>query len=609
MLALAAGARVQPPATPQGRDATPTVVNPELRSEPRLNLRLDGEWRHATDPEQPGAQEQWCRPEVAHGAFTAGAGAAGLRAAFVDELEPLYPDSKIEEVAMAVPIGLDAARGTIAGVHILLEDVPPDVALEVEATGPAAWPAAAMRFYRLLDVPVENNSGLSSRTEKWDGKHNPHVIRRAPFRIFEVLQPWENKARVADSVVALAAQIDGIPADAQPGDHEVKIGIRAGTQHLSLPLVLRVHAATVPPIGKNTLCYTNWYAEDNMLRGSGAARGSDEFWEILDRYAAMMAKGRQNTFRLPLSLEPDAEGRIVLNREKMKRQIAVFERHGFYYVEGGDLTRERGGKLVTHSGGHPVQSPEGSAELVETLARLREFIAREKLQDRWLQHIKDEPGAHLTKDYTFVASLIHEHLPGVQVLDATVTRDLVGAINIWCPTVDEYQHQRDFFEQRRKQGDQCWVYTCLTPAGPWVNRLLDMERLRPVYIGWGAARFGTTGFLHWGLNRFAADPFMQSVVDHPAAPRSNNQLPAGDTHILYPGPGQPWSSTRFEAQRIGLEDRELLRQLQDQDAARCRRLIASVFRGYDDYETEVRAYRFAKRRLLEALDATAHPTP
>ena len=532
------------------------------------------------------------------------AGAAGFQAVFVDELEPLYPDSKVAVVALADPLRLDAARGTIAGVHILLQDLPPDASLDVEATGPDVWPAAAMRFYRLLDVPVEANSGLSSRTEKWDGKQNPHVIRRAPFRIFEVLQPLEPKALAGSSVVALAAQVDGIPAGTKPGDYDARIVIRVGTASVSKQLVLRVHAATVPPIGKDTLHYTNWYAENNMLRGTGAASGSEEFWEILDRYAAMMAKGRQNTFRLPLRFESDAGGHIMLKDANMKRMITVFERHGLCYVEGTDLVQERNGKLVTRLGKHPVRSPEGNTELMESLALLREFITREKLQDRWLQHIKDEPGTHLTKDYKSVADLIHRHLPGIPVLEATVTRDLVGAVNIWCPTVDEFQRHRDFFDERRKQGDQCWVYTCLTPGGPWVNRFIDMERLRPVYIGWGAARFGTTGFLHWGLNRFVADPFKQSVVDHPAAPGTNNQLPAGDTHILYPGPGQPWSSTRFEAQRIGIEDRELLCQLHAKDPARCRRLIASVFRGYDDYETDVSAYRFAKRRLLEAIDST-----
>ena len=537
------------------------------------------------------------------------AGAVGFQAGFVDELEPLYPDSKLEEVAMAEPVVLDAARGMIAGLHILLRDLPENATLAVETAGPAAWPTPALRYYQLLDVPVEANSGLHSRTEKWDGKRNPHVIRRAPFSIFEVLRPLEPMTRVSGPVAALAVQVEGIPPDTKPGDYQVEIVIRAGTARIAKPFVLRVHAATVPPIGKDTLCCTNWYAEDKMLWGTHVERGSEEFWEIFDRYAAMMAKGRQNTFRIPLSPQADAQGHIVLDRERMKRMIAVFLRHGLWYVEGGDLVRERDGKLVTRVGNHPVRTAEGTDELIETLARLREFITQEKLQGRWFQHIKDEPGGHLTEDYRLVARLLHEHLPGVPVLDATSGRSFTGAIDVWCPTVDEYQPHHEFYDARQQAGDQCWVYTCLVPAGPWVNRLLDMERLRPVYIGWGAARFGTTGFLHWGLNRFVKDPFQQSVVDHPAAPRSNNQLPAGDTHILYPGPGRPWSSTRFEAQRIGLEDRELLRQLEVKDAALCRRLIASVFRGYDDYEIQVGAYRSARRALIEAVAGQAPHNP
>jgi len=364
--------------------------------------------------------------------------AAGFRAAFVDELEPLYPDSIIEQVALAEPVCLDAARGAMAGVHLLLQDVPPDVALQVEAADAAAWPAQAVRCYRLLDVPVEINSGLHSRTEKLDGQRNPHVIRRAPFRIFEVLKPFESNTRSGAAVVALAIQVDAVPANAKPGNYPVPIVIRAGNTSITKRFTLRVHAATVPPAGKNTLRYTNWYSDRHLLRGTAAAPGSEAFWEILDRYAALMAKGRQNTFRLSLEFQSHPQGRVVLKQEPMLRRIALFERHGLYYIEGGDLVREKEGHLVTRLGNHPVRSATGTAELVETLARLHEFIAGHKLQDRWFQHIKDEPGSHLTKDYKFVARLVHEHLPGIPVLEATVTRDLAGAVNIWCPKLDEY---------------------------------------------------------------------------------------------------------------------------------------------------------------------------
>ncbi len=63
-----------------------------------------------------------------------------------------------------------------------------------------------------------------------------------------------------------------------------------------------------------------------------------------------------------------------------------------------------------------------------------------------------------------------------------------------------------------------------------------MEKLRQVYFGWGAAFYNTGGYMHWGLNQYYVDPFEQSVVHHPSpVAGANNFLPAGDTHIIYPG--------------------------------------------------------------------------
>jgi hypothetical protein len=137
-----------------------------------------------------------------------------------------------------------------------------------------------------------------------------------------------------------------------------------------------------------------------------------------------------------------------------------------------------------------------------------------------------------------------------------------------------------------------------------LNRLLDQERLRQVYFGWGAAHYNTFGYLHWGLNQYVMkDPFTQSVVHHPSpAATPNNFLPAGDTHIVYPGPAGPLSSTRFEAFRIGVEDFELLRIMKKTNAGKAADLIRRVFRDYTDYSTDVSVYRAARKALLEGLD-------
>jgi hypothetical protein len=123
--------------------------------------------------------------------------------------------------------------------------------------------------------------------------------------------------------------------------------------------------------------------------------------------------------------------------------------------------------------------------------------------------------------------------------------------------------------------------------------------LRPALFGWNAALYGLEGFLHWGLNHYRArqDPFRQSVVEHGA----DNRLPAGDTHVVYPGLDGPWSSVRFEAQREGFEDYEFLRRLQAKSPQKAGRILRLAIRGADDYVRDVRAFRAARRALLTAL--------
>ena len=131
-------------------------------------------------------------------------------------------------------------------------------------------------------------------------------------------------------------------------------------------------------------------------------------------------------------------------------------------------------------------------------------------------------------------------------------------------------------------------------------RLVESQRLERT----PASRVGVTGFLHWGYNRWRADPYETSVTDHPQRPGTKNKLPAGDTHVVYPHPsGDPGvlSSLRLEAHRIGLEDRELLEALRVRDAALADTLTERVFRAYDDYETSPAAYRATRRALLAAL--------
>ena len=131
-----------------------------------------------------------------------------------------------------------------------------------------------------------------------------------------------------------------------------------------------------------------------------------------------------------------------------------------------------------------------------------------------------------------------------------------------------------------------------------------MERLRPVYIGWGLAKYNLDGFLHWGCNYWYVDPYKQSVIKHPAVrdKDTNNELPAGDTHIVYPKGKNIHRSLRLRAHAIGCEDCELLKLAQKKNPKATELIINKIFHAFNDYTKQVNKYRDARSELLKLID-------
>jgi hypothetical protein len=534
------------------------------------------------------------------------AGAAGkepvMRATLVDSLEPLYADSNAAETGAATA-ALHVARGGTAAVHALIHDVPLKAELHFAARAAGrAVPDAT--WFRLVDVPVEVNTGPRAFIET-KGQKNPHVIRRAPFRVYDAMAPAASPLASPGGTVALRLEIP-IARTARPGQRSYTLRVRCGDRACDLGLSVTVHKAIVPPVGKDSLPYTNWFSLTNMATRHGLKPWSEAHWKMVARYAKLMARGRQNTFWLPWGdIFRREKTQRVLDRVRLRRIVRTFTEAGMYYIEGGHVAHRTGGKWDAPSfdvsmGGPRATTVAGNAALARALKPLREEIERNGWRERWIQHVTDEPIAANAADYRILVGMVRKYLPGVPILDATMDTTLAGAVDIWCPQCQEYQKHRKHFEAQRALGDRVWFYTCCSPGGPWLNRLLDMELLRPALFGWAMARYDLDGFLHWGLNQYRADqdPFQKSVVPH----SGGNSLPAGDTHVIYPGKDGPWSSLRFEAQREGFEDYELLERLKAARPKDAERILAKALRAFDDYTKDVKVFRQARRSLLEALD-------
>jgi hypothetical protein len=542
-------------------------------------------------------------------------------AALFDELELIYPDTPT--FSGNTILKSDGFLGAPTAVHGIFSA--PDslensdigiVEIVIESNRPDDLDG--MRLFQLADVPVEENTGLGSRTEQFDGKINPYVVRRAPFRVYEVIQPallesGKGVLKLKDGRAAFRLELASSRAtEIDKLELSIQFKLDGRLVQPDLKWQIQIHRVTVSPPSKNTLHYTNWFAPNQISSKHHVTIWSKEFWPLLRAYAEMMAAGRQNTFwiRLPDFFDMPKDHNDLplprLNRYRFEKYVKTFQEAGLYWMEGapiahrpdGDWSKDWLELAITFD---PATSDNGQAALKSITQQLLEVLKENDWQDRWIQHLADEPTDTNAKDYAKLANQIRGFMPGVRIVEATMTRELSGAIDIWCPQIQKYHANQDFFKARREAGDQIWVYTCLVPGGAWLNRLLDQERLRQVYVGWAAVHYDLDGFLHWGLNHYKADPFKQSVVDHPAQPNTTNKLPAGDTHIIYPGIDGPWSSQRFEAHRIGMEDRELLLQLKQKNPSLAADVIDQVFRAANDYETSVAVYRHARRKLLLAL--------
>jgi len=458
-------------------------------------------------------------------------------------------------------------------------------------------------------VPVEENTGVDSRTEQFLGQINHNVIRRAPFEVFEVIQPLTINKIITTSNFSLLRISVKSNEFKSPGSYKLNVILNDGFKTEQLKFKIKVHDASIPRLEESKFFYTNWFNLSKMEEMHNLLRWNKEWFTMLDKYAKLMAEGRQNCIIIPHELISLKSNKISLDEEKMISFINVFKKYGFKYFESPHLLNRGANddwgnpELKTKLRKRGYYSEEGKKEIDTIIRKIKSFTKKYNLENQWLQHIADEPTDVNAQCYKDVSKQIKSIYPEITIMEATNAKEsLSGSIDLWCPLINDFQENQDFFNERESKGEKILIYTCLVPGGKWLNRTLDMERIRQVYFGWAGSKYNTFGYLHWGLNQYKANPFKQSVVKHPSPQASsNNFLPAGDTHVIYPGTDGPLSSLRFEAHRKGIEDYELLEKLKIKNIDKHSRLIKKLFFDYTNYSLSIKKYKRIRKKLLKSI--------
>jgi hypothetical protein len=369
-------------------------------------------------------------------------------------------------------------------------------------------------------------------------------------------------------------------------------------------LEVEVFAVDVPE--RMRLLVTNWFSTQAIAKQHGVDEWSEDHWRWLGLYARVMAAHRQNIAITPLSLiRPIAEegGGYTFDYSRFDRWVELFDAAGL------DARIE-----LSHLGGRKTgewECPEFVFSEIPATARkdgapttvpvpvfvhaLEEHLRERGWLARSLQHIADEPIPVNEDSWRERSREVHAAAPDLVRIDAVHVTDLDGDLEVWVPQLNFYSDAYQALKDKHDRGiAEVWFYIAWVPQGKFPNRLIDMETIRTRIIHWMNYVYGAPGYLHWGLNHWGID---------------FGHFSPGDEWIMWPGERGPLSSLRYEAQREGIEDHELLSMLEDRrraagdadPSARSRALAARLIRSVTDYDMDPAKLDEVRRELLKEL--------
>ena len=513
----------------------------------------------------------------------------------------LYPDSshsRTEHIRLTVP------RGGHAGVQILGEI--PDAPLRLRCSWhqDEAKAGLTVSLFRLLPVGVNENTDSRLMTTTDFERCKSFVTRKAPFEVYDALLPVDEESDApVNGRLAVYLCIDA-GADAVPGNYSGELCLCEGLQETKIPLTCRVSPVLVPPVSSAALGMLNFFDYDGLANQHHVEKNSDEYWELFSHYVKAQIAMRCTHILLPPGEAVFDNGKLIDFDFSMAQKAGqIARKEGARYLCGGHIAHwhewDEQEYYPNWNQSLGITTTEGYLQLRLYLTKWNDIVTKNGWQPYMTQALADEPQTHNDATYRILAGIFRKFMPGVPIIDAVETTRLGGGIDIWVPKQDTYEKWREEYETLQAAGETMWFYTCAFPTGPIMNRSMDLPLTASRAVLWMGALYRLSGFLHWGFNYYIGNDIWHSAC----CPHKGALLPAGDAHIVYPGKNGPLRSMRFEAQRAGAEDYELLMQAVQSAPEKTDALIRKVCTSFRNYTREGSILTEEKNNLIQRLES------
>jgi hypothetical protein len=443
---------------------------------------------------------------------------------------------------------------TISGQFVIhsterLENVGIKIKNPVDRVTGNAFPANSLEWNYVGSIPLQKNAS---------NQPDFAVTRVAPARFPDYLMPDIVMNLNPGTFQAVWLTIR-IPEVAENGSYSGNIQVISNKGNHSLPLVITVYPLNMPR--ERHLKVTEWYSTDDFEKLHGIKEAySQEWFDMLRKYADNMTDHRQNVFQVPMSLIEIRKAPAGL----LEFDFSLFDRVAGIFWDTGKMDDMETGELAKFGEGgfssneilfkdFTVKTGNKGEKAVlqgqEVIPSLLPAFENHLRQKGWLNktyfHVKDEPSHHNALSWISASSLIHKYAPHLMRMDAVCTSFLFGNIEIAVPKLDHLDAGYEIYRKEQQKGAELWFYTVgIYQGSMYPNKTIDMPLIDSRILHWLNYKYDLSGYLHWGWNQWTGDPY------------TDPDIHLGDGWHVYPVKNGILNSLRWEQMRNGIQDYE-----------------------------------------------------
>lgn len=509
----------------------------------------------------------------------------------IDMNEWVYPDRVDYETSSDFFYQFCAKNGKACG-QILVFDAAESVSVRVEGMD--------AEIYEEIDVPVEENIRFDRRNRN---KFFPS--RLAPFRVYDALRPCTGVAKTKNGVCVFYVCVNAETLEGA-GKHYGKLVLESGGEEKEVSMTVKVYDFSLPEESLKVVmgCYF-----DTAAPFHNVIRGSEEYERLRVEYLKTLRRMRQNMIYVDgAKIAKNGDGTYSFDFSDLEKRTKEALELGFKYFALTGIGFRRSWKASAIKlclTDDDALSEEGKNFLACYIPALKNFLCGKGWLDIFCLGVADEPNRENADEYKALCDYIRSLAPELKLYDAlSYSGRLDGALDIWIPLNRDYLEHKSLFDSYRAAGSEIWQYVCCGPRGDgFMNRFTDYPLICNRYQFWGNYKYDLKGYLHWAAVCYqpGQNPWLQSCPHHVNAD-SETVLPAGDTHLIYPGEGIPYMSMRSELHRAGIEDYEVLKSISEKNRDIADNLCNECFKAFDKVEFDMNKFRETLVKIYSAAE-------